>query len=258
MDAPTTVRSSDHSGLLDVAVRYGVLLAVVTYAVGLVVEWATASRLGLALADFPLTDRRILVSGGAILISLAVCVGMSACAVTILRRKGSFSWFSVATLLLVPLLFWPALWLLRVHVTSSDHMSWKFVASAIVLSWGATWMLLSSYEVFPPLARLPQTALLTLTLVFLMLSSVESGDVAAETLLRGPKVHLLLSPDSVAGARQLGIFFLEQPDGTPAQLTEEVRIVYIGDRTLLIQLGNGRMVQYSRDRILGAVRHSRP
>jgi hypothetical protein len=27
---------------------------------------------------------------------------------------------------------------------------------------------------------------------------------------------------------------------------------------LLIQLGNGRMVQYSRDRILGAVRHSRP
>ena len=68
MTAPTTVRNGAQSGPLDIAVRYGVLLAVVTYAVGLMAEWATASRLGLALADFPLTDRRILVSGGTILL----------------------------------------------------------------------------------------------------------------------------------------------------------------------------------------------
>jgi len=255
MVAPMTVGNDEQSGLLDIVVRYGVLLAVVTYAVGLLAEWATASRLGLALADFPLTDRRILVSGGSILLGVAVCVGMSAYVVTLLHHRRPFRWLPVTTVLLVPPLFWSALWLLRVYVVSREHMNWKLLAYAVVLSWGATWMLLSSYEVLPPLPRLRQTALLALVLFFLVLLSVESGGSAAEALLQSPKVHLLIEADSVAGARQLGISFLKQPDGTPAQLSEEVRIVYVGERTLLIQLGNGRMVQYSRNKISGVVRH---
>jgi hypothetical protein len=180
---------------------------------------------------------------------------MSAYIVTLLHRKEASCWLPVTTLLLVPPLFWSALRLMRVYVSSPDHTNWKFLAYAVGLSWAATWMFLSSYEVLPPLPRLRQTVLLALILVFLVLLSVESGDLAAEALLRSPKVHLLISPDSVAGARQLGISFLEQPNGTPAQLSEEVRIVYIGERTLLIQLGNGHMVQYSRDKISGVVRH---
>jgi hypothetical protein len=109
MAAPTTVRNAEQSGPLDIAVRFGVLLAVVTYAVGLMAELATTSRLGLALADFPLTDRRILVSGGAILLRVAVCVGMSACIVTLLHRNGTSRWLPVTAVLLVPPLFWSAL-----------------------------------------------------------------------------------------------------------------------------------------------------
>ena len=258
MVASTTVRNGAQSSPLDIAVRYGVLLAVVTYAVGLMAEWATASRLGLALADFPLTDRRILVSGGTILLWVVLCVGFSAFIAAFLHRDGTSRWLPIATVLLGPPRFWSALCLLRVDVTSQEHMNWRFLAYAVVLSWAATWTFLSSYEVMPPLPRLRQAALLVLIMVSLVLLSVQSGYLAAEALLRNPKVHLLISPDSVSGARQLGISFLEQPDGTPTQLSEEVRIVYIGDRTLLIQLGNGRMVQYSRDKISGVVRHSQP
>ncbi len=256
MAAPTTARPGEQSSPLDVAVRYGVLLAVVTFAVGLMAEWATASRLGLALADFPLADRRILVSGGTILLWVVLCVGFSALITAFLHRERISPWLPVATVLLVPPLYWSAFRLLRVYVTSPEHVNWKFLAYAVVLSWAATWMFLSSHQVLPPLPRLRHTALLVLILVFLVLLSVQSGYLAAEALLRNPKVHLLISPDSVAGARQLGISFLEQPDRTPTQLTEGVRIVYIGDRTLLIQLGNGHMVQYSREKIIGVVRDS--
>ena len=255
MVAPTTVRNGAQSGPLDIAVRYGVLIAVVSYAIGLLSEWATASRLGLALADFPLTDRRILVSGGTILLWVVLCVGFSAFVAAFLHRDGTSRWLPVATVLLVPPLFWSALWLLRVYVTSLEHMEWRFLAYAVVLNWAATWTFLSWYEVLPPLPRLRQTALFVLILVFLALLSVQWGYLAAEILLRSPKVHLLVAPDSVSGAKQLGISFTEQPDGTPAQLSEQVRIVYVGERTFLIQLGNGRIVQYSRDKILGVVRH---
>lgn len=74
MAVPSTFRNGEQSGPLDILVRYGVLLAVVTYAVGLLAEWVTASRLGLVLADFLLTDRRILVSGGTILFWVGVCI----------------------------------------------------------------------------------------------------------------------------------------------------------------------------------------
>ena len=258
MVAPTSVRNTAQSGPLDIAVRYSVLLGVVTYVVGLMAEWATASRLGLALADFPLTDRRIFISGGTILLWVVLCVGLSVFVAAFLHRNGTYRWLPVAAVLLGPPFFWSVLWALRVYVTSQAHMKWRFLAYAVVLSWAATWTFLSSYEVLPPLLQLRQTALLVLIMVFLVLLSVQSGYLAAEILLRNPKVHLLISPDSVAGARQLGISFLEQPDGTPAQLSEEVRIVYIGERTLLIQLGNGRMVQYTRDKISGVVRHSQP
>ena len=44
MAAPTTVRNGEQSGPLDIVVRYGVLLAVVTYAVGLLAECPAGRR----------------------------------------------------------------------------------------------------------------------------------------------------------------------------------------------------------------------
>lgn len=41
MAAPSAVRNGEPPGLLEIAVRYGVLLGVVTYAVGLLAEAAT-------------------------------------------------------------------------------------------------------------------------------------------------------------------------------------------------------------------------
>lgn len=209
MASPTTVQNGEQSGPLDIALEYGILLAVVTYAVGLVAERATASRLGFALADFLLADRRILISGGSILLGVALCVGMSAYILSLLHRKGAPRWLSLTIVLLLPVLYWGALWLLRGYGTSLDHTNWEFLAYAVMLNLAATWMCLSSYQVLRPLPQLHQAALLALILSILVLLSAESGDLAAKALLQGPKVHLLVDAESVAGARQLGISFLE-------------------------------------------------
>jgi hypothetical protein len=68
----------------------------------------------------------------------------------------------------------------------------------------------------------------------------------------GASTRLLVAPEAVEGARMLGVVFSDgkQASGLP-ELTAPVRVLYEGDRTYVLRLGSGAIVQLSKEKIWG-------
>lgn len=67
-------------------------------------------------------------------------------------------------------------------------------------------------------------------------------------------MRVLIAPEAIDGARQLGIHFANAtvPSGAP-QLSDPVSLAYPGDRSYFLVMPNGAVVRLSKDKVWGVV-----
>ena len=74
----------------------------------------------------------------------------------------------------------------------------------------------------------------------------------ARATARENSIRLLIAPEAITGARQLGIAFPETKGSTSAQLSENLNLLYVGERMYLVRIKDGHIVQLSKDKVWGA------
>lgn len=130
---------------------------------------------------------------------------------------------------------------------------WVGVAAAGACAFASSYLLrMGVPEAFPLFRQLKLAGVLLLALVFL---AVGEGRRGARALASGQteKIRLLVTADSIEGARQMGLDFPGWKVGdNSAQLSEGVGLVYESDRSYVLRV-KGHLVHLGKEKVLGSI-----
>lgn len=273
-----TPNSPDASHVFDLAIKYGALVAAVTYLLGMI--WQVSflpDSVSATISDFPLNNAKYFVFGVTPVLEMVMaCLmplwfeasyfGLRALlrfiaerifahyALSIWLRRLVFPKFTRSAFVGAGLL---AFCLTESSMFRSNlHASWHDVIRGDVSSILAAGTLLFIFyfpEVFRRIGPLRQSGVAFVLIVSLVGFTMIKARLTWATT-SGAKCHtvrLLISPDGVNGARKLGIDVGSSREEKAPQLSEELCIIYEGEHSYALRLKNGIVVQINKDQVWG-------
>lgn len=248
---------------LDLVIKYAAAFAALVYGIGFLEEVEYASRLGVGSVDFPLANPRYFAVGTMMLftclwtVPLVLPVGISVAMKAafdekrlgrLTERVEKFN-YAFARIAVFVAAFAATHWALLVPTAPALGLSTVvYLINAIVLS------IVRSPDRYLHSQIGHQLGLMLTLATLLVLFSVSCGYAhwRGQAQSTGAHTRLLVAPEAVEGARMLGVVFSDakQSSGLP-ELSEPVRVLFEGDRTYVLRLNSGTIVQLSKEKIWG-------
>lgn len=259
--APAERRISQMNAL-DLVLKYAAVFAALVYGVGFLEEIEYASRLGIGSVDFPLANPRYFAIGTLLMFgclsSVAFVLPMG---VWMIRRVGAGEEregrrehmeklnYALARISVFALALVLSHWIYLVPTVPALGLSGVvLLINAIALE------MISSPHRYLHLQVGQQLGLMLTLATALALFSVQCGYAhwCRQVQSTLASTRLLVAPEAIEGARMLGVVFSDgkRASGLP-ELTEPVRVLFEGDRTYVLRLESGAIVQLSKEKIWG-------
>ncbi len=255
-------RTTFSTTVLDVLLKYSVALAAVVYGIGCTVNIAYVSKMGTGISDISLADPAFVARGA--LLGAFVVVGALIAVVTyfLLNHPRMLGGAHTSASLRLSVLWAPTAVVLVYWVFELFELRRKFGAAYTDALWIAVpaaastlilvWMVLAP-RIFLEADTLQQVAILTILALCLYNYASRWGRMEWRYVTDGAgTVRLLVAPDAVAGAKQMGLSFTQKNMAdSMAQLSDPIVLVYSGGRTYFVRLGSGQIVQLQKDKVWG-------
>lgn len=251
---------TERTSALDIIVRYAAFFSAFVYGIGFLEEIEYARNLGVGSFDFPLANPRYFVVGTVLLLP---CLWSAVLAVpkdiffsghhnremfaSSDERFQKIEYF-VARVSVFVAVFAASHWIYFVPTIRSLILAiLTYVINVIAIK------VIRSPDQYLQIGKQVGVILTMATLVSMY--SVQCGYAHWCREMRREKTNtrLLIAPEAVEGARALGVAFpsnVKSSIGSP-ELTEPVRVLYEGERTYVLRLGSGSILQISKDKIWG-------
>jgi hypothetical protein len=237
--------------VLDLLIKYGAVLGVIAYVVGLSVEKHFLDRLDLA-RDLPLGNPAHIFTGCALLgfIVSVILTGLLLSRFQArLPRLGSLALSVVLGVFVFLVIFSITVW--GFHAWIRDGL---FAATPAAFLCGIGVFVGGSNRRLPDV--MVQVFFVFTVLTLLIAYGAGWGQVRARYALGSQHFHasqLLVAGDAVSGAREMGLAFPGWRAGdNSAHLSGEVDVVYEGERAYVLRV-NGRLMHLNKDKVLGSI-----
>lgn len=263
-DVPAAPDSAP-ANVFDFEVKYGALVIALAYLVGYSFEQGFAVRLGIPTSEMQLSAASLLVRGFMLLFSSLFPTLFSLGYLGYLRfiekssgnvlEQGSVSRFykspEGAVLRFSPLIYGVVMCVYFYFRHSRPVYAVVLTVLEVTVMNAAVGLLLVHAE--RPLTRKlnPMEQLATTIAILLMFRTMayNYGKIA-ERGQEAQVVQLLIAPDAIDGARQVGIPFpTAKSSASSGQLSDPVSFAYQGEHSYFLVLRDGTVVRFSKDKV---------
>jgi hypothetical protein len=246
------VKDSAPTNVFDLEVKYGALAVALAYMVGYVYEVGFGLRLYVPLAEMQLGTAHLLASGFTILFRSLVPTIFSLAYLRFIVTEAS-RYYEKAISGLFPAIYAVVLCVyFYLHHTRPVSSVVIMVAGVYVINTLIGWLLVNA-EKFPAWKLKPVEQLAALLAFLLVFQGVPSNYGKTEERAQETKMmRLLFAPETVDGARQMGIHFGNaNSSATSAQLSDPVSLAYQGEHSYFLALQDGSVLRISKDKVWG-------
>jgi hypothetical protein len=239
---------------LDDLLKYSPLVVALAYVTGFVMELGYISHLQPSFFDVDFGPR-ILVNGAAVLlqyggISLAFGLAFVFMDELVRQRAGTgtvqavLRWGRYGCLFLGPLL--ASIGLYKVRTSPGLPLMLSVFSGNFLLLF-----LMLFPAAYSRLTKLQHCAVILFLAASLGTLAFASGTWTWDISSGQGVARLLIAPEAIEGAREMGVTFPEGTGGGSARLSEQVVMLYTGTRTYTFRLNDKRVVQLTRDKVWG-------
>ena len=250
------------ANVFDLEVQYGALALALAYLTGCSFEQGYVERLGVPLGEMQTSAPVLLVHGFTILLLSLI---PTIVAIAFLRfiiplsngldeqeeNSKAYKLYAPAITWWLPLLYSPAVFFYLYHRSSRSILTIVWIVIAVYsINTGIGLLMLKAEQV--QLRKMGLIVQLAAVLTFILAYrgvAVHDGQIE-EQVQEAKKVRVLIAPEAIDGARQLGMHFGSAPvTSGAAQLSDPVSLAYPGDRFYFLVMPNGAVVRLSKDKV---------